>query len=183
MSGTQRFPAPHRRASRLGSRAAQRWAGGFLLAALVFFSGTLVWAATVTRNQPKQVRAAEVQPSTLRMPTTAPGRVAPVTTARAQRPPARKTLAPTPKRIKTRLPAPRRPKTPAPTSATPSRSPSATPSQSPSVQPSPRTSLPPARFANCTELRKVYPNGVPADHPAYERKHDRDGDGTACETD
>jgi len=152
MSGTQRFPAPHRRASRLGSRTAQRWAGGFLLAALLFFSGTLVWAANVTRNQPKQARAAEIQPSMLRMPTTAPGRVAPVTTARAQRPPARKTLAPTPKRIKTRLPAPTRPKAPAP-----------------------------QRFANCTELRKMHPGGVPAGHPAYELRHDRDRDNWACE--
>lgn len=36
-------------------------------------------------------------------------------------------------------------------------------------------------FANCTELRKVYPNGVGADHPSYNRKHDGDKDGWACE--
>lgn len=36
-------------------------------------------------------------------------------------------------------------------------------------------------YKNCTELRKVYPNGVPQDHPAYESKHDRDKDGWACE--
>ncbi|OQM47549.1 nuclease [Anoxybacillus sp. UARK-01] len=36
-------------------------------------------------------------------------------------------------------------------------------------------------FANCTELRKVYPNGVPADHPAYQPKLDRDKDNYACE--
>jgi len=36
-------------------------------------------------------------------------------------------------------------------------------------------------FANCTELRKVYPNGVPADHPAYQSKMDRDKDNFACE--
>jgi len=36
-------------------------------------------------------------------------------------------------------------------------------------------------FANCTELRKVYPNGVPADHPAYQSKMDRDKDNYACE--
>lgn len=36
-------------------------------------------------------------------------------------------------------------------------------------------------FKNCTELRKVYPDGVPADHPAYDKKHDRDDDGWACE--
>lgn len=36
-------------------------------------------------------------------------------------------------------------------------------------------------FANCTELRKVYPKGVPSDHPAYQPKMDRDKDGWACE--
>lgn len=36
-------------------------------------------------------------------------------------------------------------------------------------------------FANCTELRKVYPDGVPADHPAYQAKMDRDNDQWACE--
>ena len=36
-------------------------------------------------------------------------------------------------------------------------------------------------FANCTELRKVYPNGVPSDHPAYQPKLDRDKDNYACE--
>lgn len=36
-------------------------------------------------------------------------------------------------------------------------------------------------FQNCTELRKVYPNGVPSDHPAYAVKHDRDKDNWACE--
>lgn len=36
-------------------------------------------------------------------------------------------------------------------------------------------------FKNCTELRKVYPDGVSSDHPAYDKKHDRDGDGWACE--
>lgn len=37
-------------------------------------------------------------------------------------------------------------------------------------------------FKNCTELRKVYPNGVPKGHPAYQSKMDRDKDGWACET-
>lgn len=37
-------------------------------------------------------------------------------------------------------------------------------------------------FKNCTELRKVYPDGVSSSHPAYEKKHDRDGDGWACES-
>lgn len=36
-------------------------------------------------------------------------------------------------------------------------------------------------FSNCTELRKVYPNGVPQHHKAYEAKMDRDQDGYACE--
>ncbi|ODA15792.1 nuclease [Geobacillus thermoleovorans] len=36
-------------------------------------------------------------------------------------------------------------------------------------------------FKNCTELRKVYPNGVPADHPAYQPRMDRDKDNYACE--
>jgi outer membrane biosynthesis protein TonB len=37
------------------------------------------------------------------------------------------------------------------------------------------------RFQNCTEMRKVHPNGVPSTHPAYEPKHDRDKDNHACE--
>lgn len=45
----------------------------------------------------------------------------------------------------------------------------------------PRPPVKPARFKNCPAMRKVYPNGVPAGHPAYERKHDRDKDGRACE--
>lgn len=36
-------------------------------------------------------------------------------------------------------------------------------------------------FKNCTEMRKVYPNGVPSTHPAYESSHDRDKDNWACE--
>ncbi|MFZ3591497.1 thermonuclease family protein [Bacillus sp. DJP31] len=36
-------------------------------------------------------------------------------------------------------------------------------------------------YKNCTELRKVYPNGVSFDHPAYASKHDRDKDNWACE--
>lgn len=39
----------------------------------------------------------------------------------------------------------------------------------------------PTNFKNCTELRKVYPNGVREGHPSYSSKHDRDGDGEACE--
>jgi flagellar biosynthesis GTPase FlhF len=37
-------------------------------------------------------------------------------------------------------------------------------------------------FDNCTDLRTVYPNGVPSNHPAYTSKMDRDKDGYACET-
>lgn len=36
-------------------------------------------------------------------------------------------------------------------------------------------------FANCTDLRTVYPDGVPIDHPAYQDKMDRDKDNFACE--
>lgn len=37
-------------------------------------------------------------------------------------------------------------------------------------------------FQNCTELKAVYPSGVDASHPAYQKKMDRDGDGYACES-
>ena len=36
-------------------------------------------------------------------------------------------------------------------------------------------------FANCTELREVYPDGVPSSSPAYQPKLDRDHDNYACE--
>ncbi|WP_203232820.1 thermonuclease family protein [Staphylococcus ursi] len=36
-------------------------------------------------------------------------------------------------------------------------------------------------FRNCDELTKVYPAGVPASHPAYQLRLDRDRDGKACE--
>ncbi|MFX4306066.1 excalibur calcium-binding domain-containing protein [Exiguobacterium sp. A1_3_1] len=36
-------------------------------------------------------------------------------------------------------------------------------------------------FANCTDLRTMYPDGVPSDHPAYQDKMDRDKDNFACE--
>lgn len=45
----------------------------------------------------------------------------------------------------------------------------------------PSSSSQPEYFANCTELRKVYPNGVPSTHPAYQSKMDRDKDDFACE--
>lgn len=36
-------------------------------------------------------------------------------------------------------------------------------------------------FRNCDELKKVYPAGVPAGHPAYQRRLDRNHNGFACE--
>ncbi len=60
-------------------------------------------------------------------------------------------------------------------------------SSSSSSKPPANTTTPPSTapkqesFKNCTELRKVYPNGVASDHPAYASKHDRDKDGWACE--
>ena len=36
-------------------------------------------------------------------------------------------------------------------------------------------------YPNCTALRKVYPNGVPSTHAAYNGKLDRDKDNFACE--
>lgn len=43
------------------------------------------------------------------------------------------------------------------------------------------TSSPKEDFANCTDLRGTYPNGVPSTHPAYQSKMDRDNDNYACE--
>lgn len=37
------------------------------------------------------------------------------------------------------------------------------------------------KFKNCSELRKVYPRGIPFDHPSYEKHLDRDNDNFACE--
>lgn len=45
--------------------------------------------------------------------------------------------------------------------------------------PSPGTEM--NAYANCTDLRIDYPNGVSSSHPAYQAKMDRDGDGWACE--
>ena len=36
-------------------------------------------------------------------------------------------------------------------------------------------------YKNCTELRNIYPDGVPAGHPAYRDALDRDKDNYACE--
>lgn len=43
------------------------------------------------------------------------------------------------------------------------------------------TKTPSEKFANCTELRKVYPNGVKKGHAAYSEQMDGDKDGVACE--
>ncbi|WP_040229264.1 thermonuclease family protein [Bhargavaea cecembensis] len=45
----------------------------------------------------------------------------------------------------------------------------------------PTEEKPAERFKNCTELRKVYPDGVKKGHPAYEARMDGDKDGVACE--
>jgi micrococcal nuclease len=56
-----------------------------------------------------------------------------------------------------------------------------TPAPAPKVAQEPAASSGTELFANCTELRKKYPNGVPKGHPAYQDKMDRDKDGYACE--
>lgn len=55
------------------------------------------------------------------------------------------------------------------------------PKPAPKQTPAPASDPAPEYFQNCTELRKVYPDGVPAGHPAYDSKHDRDKDNYACE--
>lgn len=49
----------------------------------------------------------------------------------------------------------------------------------PEQEPKPTVTI--ESYKNCTELRKVHPDGVPSSHPAYDKKHDRDGDNWACE--
>ena len=58
---------------------------------------------------------------------------------------------------------------------TPTVVPTAAPTSVPTASPRPRS------YPNCTELRRDYPNGVPASHPAYSSRLDRDRDGWACE--
>lgn len=55
------------------------------------------------------------------------------------------------------------------------------PKPAPKPAPAPEPTPAPEYFQNCTELRAVYPDGVPAGHPAYDSKHDRDKDDYACE--
>ena len=54
------------------------------------------------------------------------------------------------------------------------------PAKQPETQPSSENTQKES-FKNCTELRKVYPQGVPKGHPAYQPKMDRDKDDYACE--
>ncbi len=67
-----------------------------------------------------------------------------------------------------------------------------TPRKTRTIKPSPTTKAPvdlgaeptvKTDYANCTELRKDFPKGVPSNHPAYEKKFDRDNDGFGCEVD
>lgn len=55
------------------------------------------------------------------------------------------------------------------------------PAPEPAPQPHSDSSIVAESYKNCTELRKVHPDGVPSSHPAYDTKHDRDNDGFACE--
>ncbi|MDI7744006.1 S-layer homology domain-containing protein [Lysinibacillus fusiformis] len=59
--------------------------------------------------------------------------------------------------------------------------PAPTPAKPTEPKPSPTPVQPATKYKNCTEMRKDYPNGVQKGHPAYDEKHDRDGDGWACE--
>lgn len=55
------------------------------------------------------------------------------------------------------------------------------PTPQPTPKPAPTPNPVQTNFANCTELRAVYPDGVSSSHPAYQSKMDRDNDGWACE--
>lgn len=63
----------------------------------------------------------------------------------------------------------------------PASKPATQPAAKPAPKPAPAPTQPAQTFANCTELTKVYPNGVDSSHPAYQKKMDRDGDNFACE--
>lgn len=66
-------------------------------------------------------------------------------------------------------------------STQPASKPATQPAAKPAPKPAPAPTQPAQTFANCTELTKVYPNGVDSSHPAYQKKMDRDGDNFACE--
>lgn len=51
------------------------------------------------------------------------------------------------------------------------------PSSQPHTQKDPSSQI----FANCTQLKRVYPRGVRQGHQSYQKRFDRDGDGHACE--
>jgi micrococcal nuclease len=59
--------------------------------------------------------------------------------------------------------------------------PAATTTQPAATTTAPASSSQQEYFENCTELRKVYPDGVPSTHAAYQSKMDRDKDDYACE--
>lgn len=66
--------------------------------------------------------------------------------------------------------------------------PAVKPAAKPVVKPTPKPATKPApaqstrtNFKNCTDLKTVYPDGVPQGHAAYQSKMDRDKDGWACE--
>mgnify|MGYP000884849268 CR=1 FL=1 len=67
----------------------------------------------------------------------------------------------------------------------PAAKPAAKPLPNPAAKPAPKPAAKPAstrtNFKNCTDLRTVYPEGVPKGHAAYQSKMDRDKDGWACE--
>jgi micrococcal nuclease len=65
--------------------------------------------------------------------------------------------------------------------AQPASQPATQPAAKPAPKPAPAPTQSAQSFANCTELTKVYPNGVDSSHPAYQKKMDRDGDNFACE--
>lgn len=208
---TQNMPVSHR-PERDRARRGLNAARGFAFVALLFFVGCVAYAVTKANRPPApsdRVQAVLAEPS-IRTPspkvkTTRPATPAPARTTRA---PVRK-IAEKPRPVATsgfkncaalrrahpggvpighRAYEPRLDRdsdgracesarkvkpSPSRTSVTPKPKPSRTTSPAPE----------PATYANCTELRRAHPDGVPAGHPAYERKHDRDRDGWACETD
>ncbi|WP_158553371.1 thermonuclease family protein [Peribacillus saganii] len=76
------------------------------------------------------------------------------------------------------VPAAKPTQVPAPT---PETKPAPSPKPEPTPAPAPKPEPTPEFFQNCTELREVYPDGVPASHAAYQSKMDRDKDNFACE--
>lgn len=72
-------------------------------------------------------------------------------------------------------------KTKAPEISETTKSPTPSPTKTPvdlGAEPTVKTD-----YDNCTEVRKDFPKGIPSNHPAYEKKFDRDDDGFACELD